>query len=111
MTPEDDLQRIVDAYDNGVDAVFIDGRKRILTGLKEIRVFSFNAPWETLHDFINSEEIKKQHKFSKLTGKLAIGVLGLASKGTDLTKQFFNKDFGWKKKNQGDSIFKLSNIM
>lgn len=104
---EDDLQRLVEAYENGEEAIFIDGIKRVLTGLKEIRVFSFDAPWETLYDWINTEEIKKHHKFSRLTGKIAIGVLGLTTKGTDLTKQFFNKDFGWKKKNTSNDIFKL----
>lgn len=106
-TPEDDLQKIVDAYDNGAESVFINGTKKVLTGLKEIKVFTFDHPWETLHDFINSEEARKYHIFSRLTGYVAQGVPALASKGTDLTKQYFNKDFGWKKNHEGDNILML----
>lgn len=106
-TPEDDLQKIVEAYDNGADSVFINGIKQVLTGLKEIRVFTFDAPWETLNEFINSEEARKHHIFSRVTGYIAQGVPALESKGTDLTKQYFNKDFGWKKKHESDNIFML----
>jgi len=41
QTREDDLEKIVQAYNNGTDSVFIDGIRRELKGLKEIRVFTF----------------------------------------------------------------------
>jgi len=105
--PEDDLQKIVDAFDNGRDSVFIDGKKRILLGLKEIKVYTFNDPWETWHEFVNSEAVRPYHEHSRVTGLIAIGKPALASKGDDLTKKFFNNDFGWKKKSETDNILML----
>lgn len=107
QTPEDDLQKIVEAYDDGADSVFVNGIKRVMTGLKEIRVFTFDDPWESLTDFINSEEARKHHIFSSVTGYIAQGVPALELKGKDLTKQYFNNDFGWKKKHDNDNILML----
>lgn len=105
--PEDDLQRIVDAYDNGKDSVFINGQKRDLTGLKEIKVFTFTDSWDTWDAFINSEEVRPHRKPSRLTGKIAIGIPALASKGADITRKYFNNDYGWKKKTDSENILML----
>lgn len=105
--PEDDLQKIVDAFDVGRESVFINGKKRILLGLEEIKLYTFKDPWETWNEFVNSEEVRPYHEHSRVTGLIAIGKSALASKGDDLTKQFFNNDFGWKKATERDNILML----
>ena len=106
--PEDDLGKLIDAYDHGRDKVFINGISRDLSGLKEIKVFSFRDSWDIFDTWQNSEEVKSDFIWSSVTGKAAIRPYYLAKKGDDLTKQFFNNDFGWKKTDKGgDDILKL----
>jgi hypothetical protein len=105
---EDDLQKIKDAYDNGRDSVFVNGTNYVLKGLRKIKLYDFKDSWDSLSDFINSEEVKPFLVFSRLTGKVAIGPHALSLKGNDLTKQFFNEDFGWKKGSDvNDTILQL----
>jgi hypothetical protein len=106
LLPEDDLLKIIEAYDNGKDAVFINGIERILTGLKEIKVFSYDEPVETWPEFINSQEARKYYLHSR-SNHVFVGPLGLALKGSDLTKKYFNNDYGWKEKPESENIFML----
>lgn len=96
--PEDDLEKIIEAYDSGKGSVFINGEKQILSGLKVIKVFSFKDSWDTWDTFVNTNEVANHFKHSRITGKIAIGIPALAIKGDDLTKNYFNNDYGWKKK-------------
>ncbi len=105
--PEDDLLKIVEAFDYGRFNVFVNGEEKILGGLQEIKVYTFNDSWDTWHDFVNSAFARNYHEHNRVTGKIAIGKTALASKGEDLTKKFFNNDFGWKKKPEADNILML----
>ncbi|WP_406751830.1 hypothetical protein [Aquirufa salirivi] len=107
QVPEDDLQKIVTAYDNGEGSVFINGERRSLYELVKIKVFTYNDSWDTWNAFVNSVEVKPYYEFSSLTGKIAIGIPALAMKGTDVTKDYFNRDYGWKKKSDSENIFML----
>lgn len=106
--PEDDLQKFKDAYDYGRENVFIDGTNYSLKALLKVKVFDFKDSWDKLDSFINSEQVRKFHEFSRHSGLIAIGPEALSMKGDDLTKKYFNEDFGWKKSvTKDDDILKL----
>lgn len=94
--PEDDLLRVKDAFDFGRDSVFINGKKYDTKGIKQIKVFSFDRPWEEWSDYVNSEDVRNHYIFSEVTGEIAIAWPSLSLVGTDLTKDYFNNDYGWK---------------
>ncbi|MEJ7821268.1 MAG: hypothetical protein WKF85_03040 [Chitinophagaceae bacterium] len=107
-TPEDDLNKLVEAYELGKEAVFINGEKIILNGLKVLKIFSFNDSWDTLNDFLNTEDVREHMIFSRLTGRYAVHSASLGQKGADLTKQYLKNDYGWKKiPDYEDNILKL----
>jgi hypothetical protein len=97
-TPEDDVERIVEAYDLGKEEVFINGEKIILKGLKVFKIFTFDRDWDSLTDFWNSEEVRTHMIHSRLTGHYAIHHISLKLNGQELTKEYLKNDFGWKKK-------------
>ena len=108
QTPEDDLNKIVEAYDLGKESVFINGEKIILSGLEILKIFSFDDPWDTLLTFINSPEVRQHAIFSNLTGRYAVHYGSLGKKGKELTKEFLQGDYGWNKKQvDNDNILKL----
>lgn len=106
--PEDDLIKIVEAYDLGKEDVFIDGEKIILQGLQMLKIFSFDDLSEKLTEFINSPEVRTHMIFSRLTGRHAVHYASLKQIGEELTQNYLKNDFGWKKEIENkDNILML----
>ena len=105
---EDDLKRLVEAFDLGKEAIFINGEKQVLSGLKEIKIFSFEGDEETILNLYNSEKGRSLLKFSRITGRHVATPYALKEIGKDITKDFIKDDFGWKKApSQSEDIFML----
>ena len=106
--PEDDVNKIVEAYNLGNNNVFIDGEQIVLEGLQMLKIFSFDGTTEKLYEFMNSAEVKPHLIFSRLTGRHAFDYPELKQIGEDLTKSYLTKDFGWKRKSEKeDNILML----
>jgi hypothetical protein len=104
--PEDDLARIVEAYNLGNDSVFIDGERISLKGLRVLKIFSFEGIKESIYEFMNSESIKELLLFNNLTGQYVLDYPELKKLGEEVTKKYLENDFGWKKKEE-----KVDNIL
>ena len=106
--PEDDVNKIVEAYNLGNNNVFIDGEQIVLEGLQMLKIFSYDGTTEKLYEFMNSAEVKPHLIFSRLTGRYSFDYPELKQFGEDLTKSYLTNDFGWKKKNEKeDNILML----
>jgi hypothetical protein len=97
--PEDDLNRIIEAYNLGNENVFINGEKISLRGLKMLKIFTFEGDSERINKFMNLEEVKQKLIYEDWTDCYVIDVPELRKLGEDVTKNFLTKDFGWMKKN------------
>lgn len=106
--PEEDLIKIVEAYDLGKDDVFINGEKIVLKGLQKLRLYSYEDSWEELTEFMNLPETRTHMIFSRITGRYALHPVSLGQIGKDLTREYLKNDYGWKKKNEiEDNILML----
>lgn len=100
---ETEIERVIEAYDKGKEDIFINGRRYLLKGLKEIRVFDMSRLQGSLNDFMNSKESMPFHHFqgNRISG---LKLPALYMIGNDLTKEFITNDYGWKKQSDGSTI-------
>lgn len=95
---EEQLQRVLDAYNYGKETAFIKGKKYRFVKLQEIQIFTFEHPqvkteddiWEAYNTSNSSEKLLYQ-----LMGWLPTGILEQV--GTRVTDQFITNDYGYLK--------------
>jgi len=93
---KDDLNKVVDAYNQGKNDFFLNGTKYSIEGLNEIKIFTFDDP-ENFNEFVNREDIKKQLQWTK-DNKILLSKSLLGKCGTNVTGQFIFEDFGYLKR-------------
>src|ERR1700749_4194134 len=87
---EENLNKIITAYNIGKETIFISGKKYQLKGLAEIKIYTLDNP-AGFNDFINSPEIKPEIKWSQYGVWLSAHLL--AKCGTNVTDEFITDDF------------------
>jgi hypothetical protein len=88
---EENLKKVISAYNLGKDSTFINGKKYQLKGLAEIKIYTLDDPSD-FNNFINSPEIQPKIKWGQYGIWLSPHLL--AKCGNNVTDQFITDDFG-----------------
>lgn len=92
---EDDLKKLVGAYNLGKESIFIDGEKCFLKELSKIKIYNIESK-----SILTKSDIEAIFKLNRLFQMMPFGeyeskVNTIFSKlGSDKTREFINNDFG-----------------
>lgn len=95
---EEQLQRVLDAYNYGKETAFIKGEKHRFAKLQEIQIFTFEHP-----QIKTEEEILEAFNSLDIVAKFDLGFIAcipvkfLEQLGTRVTDQFITNDYGYLK--------------